>query len=109
MSKVVKNTGLNQILSQAQKLQGRLGRLEEEMKTKVVEASAGDGKVTAVVNGNREVIALNIDPSVINAENPELLENLIISAVNTALNNVREMVSHEMNKATGGFSIPGLM
>lgn len=109
MSKVVKNTGLNQILSQAQKLQGRLGRLEEEMKTKVVEASAGDGKVTAVVNGNREVIALNIDPSVINAENPELLENLIISAVNTALNNVREMVNHEMNKATGGFSIPGLM
>ena len=109
MSKVVRNTGLNQILSQAQKLQGRLGRLEEEMKSKVVEASAGDGKVTAVVNGNRELIALNIDPSVVNSENPELLENLVISAVNTALNNVREMVNHEMNKATGGFSIPGLM
>lgn len=109
MSKVVKNTGLNQILSQAQKLQGRLGRLEEEMKSRVVEASAGDGKVTAVVNGNRELIALTIDPSVLNSENPELLENLVISAVNTALNNVREMVNHEMNKATGGFSIPGLM
>jgi DNA-binding YbaB/EbfC family protein len=79
------------------------------MKSKVIEASAGDGKVTAVVNGNRELIALNIDPSVVNAENPELLENLIISAVNMALNNVREMVNHEMNKATGGFSIPGLM
>lgn len=103
------NTSLNQILSQAQKLQGRLGKLETEMKSKVVEASAGDGKVTAVVNGNRELIALNIDPSVLSSENPELLENLIISAVNTALNNVREMVNHEMNKATGGFSIPGLM
>ncbi len=103
------NTSLNQILSQAQKLQGRLGKLENDMKSKVVEASAGDGKVTAVVNGNRELIALNIDPSVLSSENPELLENLVISAVNTALNNVREMVNHEMNKATGGFSIPGLM
>ena len=103
------NTSLNRILSQAQKLQGRLGKLENDMKSKVVEASAGDGKVTAVVNGNRELIALNIDPSVLSSENPELLENLVISAVNTALNNVREMVNHEMNKATGGFSIPGLM
>jgi len=109
MSKVIKNTGLNQILSQAQKLQGRLGRLEEDMKSKVVEASAGDGKVTAVVNGNREVIALNIDPEVLKSDNPEYIENLIISAVNTALNNVREMMNYEMNVATGGFSIPGLM
>lgn len=105
----VKNTGLNQILSQAQRLQGKLGRLEDDMKTKVVEASAGDGKVTAVVNGNRELIALSIDPSVISSENPELLENLVVSAVNAALNNVREMVNHEMSKVTGGFSIPGLM
>ena len=109
MSKVIKNTGLNQILSQAQKLQGRLGRLEEDMKSKVVEASAGDGKVTAVVNGNREVIALNIDPEVLKSDNPEYIENLIISAVNTALNNVREMMNYEMNVATGGFSVPGLM
>lgn len=108
MRKAANNTSLNQILSQAQKLQGRLGRLEDEMKAKVVEASAGDGKVTAVVNGNRELIALNIDPAVASG-NPELLENLVISAVNTALNNVREMVNHEMNRATGGFSIPGLM
>ncbi len=109
MKKANTNTSLNQILSQAQRLQGRLGRLEDEMKSKVVEASAGDGKVTAVVNGNRELIALNIDKSVVSSENPELLENLIISAVNTALNNVREMTNYEMNKATGGFSIPGLM
>ncbi len=109
MSTVRNNTSLDKILKQAQKLQGQLGRLESDMKAKVVEASAGDGKVTAVVNGNRELIALNIDPSVLKSDNPELLENLIISAVNTALNNVREMVNHEMNKATGGFSIPGLM
>ena len=109
MKKGNTNTSLNQILSQAQRLQGRLGRLEAEMKSKGVEASAGDGKVTAVVNGNRELIALNIDKSVVTSENPELLENLVISAVNTALNNVREMTNYEMNKATGGFSIPGLM
>lgn len=109
MSTVRNNTSLDKILKQAQKLQGQLGRLESDMKAKVVEASAGDGKVTAVVNGNRELIALNIDPSVLKSDNPELLENLVISAVNTALNNVREMVNHEMNKATGGFSIPGLM
>ena len=109
MSTVRNNTSLDRILKQAQKLQGQLGRLESDMKAKVVEASAGDGKVTAVVNGNRELIALNIDPSVLKSDNPDLLENLVISAVNTALNNVREMVNHEMNKATGGFSIPGLM
>ena len=109
MSKLNKNTGLNQILAQAQKLQGKLSQLEGDMKSKVVEATAGDGKVTAVVNGNRELIALNIDPSVLEGNNPELLENLIISAVNAALGNVREMVNYEMNRATGGFSIPGLM
>ena len=109
MSTVRNNTSLDRILKQAQKLQGQLGRLESDMKAKVVEASAGDGKVTAVVNGNRELIALNIDPSVLKSDNPELLENLVISAVNAALNNVREMVNHEMNNATGGFSIPGLM
>ncbi len=104
-----KGTGLNQILTQAQRLQGKLGRLEDDLKSKIVEASAGNGKVTAVVNGNRELLALSIDPSVISADNPELLENLVVSAVNTALSNMREMVNTEMNKVTGGFSIPGLM
>ncbi|MFA5624207.1 MAG: YbaB/EbfC family nucleoid-associated protein [Bradymonadales bacterium] len=107
--KKAKNTGINQILSQAQKIQGKLGRLEDDMKTKIVEASAGDGKVTAVVNGNRELIALSIDPSLINSDNPELLETMIISGVNAALEGVREMLNHEMTKATNGFSIPGLM
>lgn len=101
--------GLNNILNQAQRLQGKLGRLEDEMKSKTVEASAGNGKVTAVINGNRELLALSIAPDVISSENPELLENLIISAVNLALENAREMVNQEMSKVTGGFSIPGLM
>lgn len=101
--------GLNQILSQAQKLQSKLNRLEEDMRGKIVEASAGDGKVTAVVNGNRELLALTIDPDVVTENNPELLENLIISAINLALTNAREMVNQEMSKVTGGFSIPGLM
>ena len=101
--------GLNQLINQAQKLQSKIGRIEEEMKGKIVEASAGDGKVTAVINGNRELLALNIAPEVVSADNPELLENLIISAVNLALENVREMVNQEMNNATGGFSLPGMM
>jgi len=104
-----KGGGLNQILNQAQRLQGKLGKLEDEMKGRTVEASAGNGKVTAVVNGNRELLALTIDPSVVESNNPELLENLVISAVNLALENVREMVNQEMSKVTGGFSIPGLM
>ena len=101
--------GLNNILNQAQRLQGKLGRLEDEMKSKTVEASAGNGKVTAVINGNRELLGLSIAPEVISSENPELLENLIISAINLALENAREMVNQEMSKVTGGFSIPGLM
>lgn len=104
-----KGGGLNQILNQAQKLQSKLTRLEDDMKGKVVEASAGDGKVTAVVNGNRELLALTIDPTVIEEGNQELIENLIISAVNLALENARDMVNQEMSKVTGGFSIPGLM
>ena len=66
-------------------------------------------QVTAVINGNRELLALSIAPEVISSENPELLENLIISAINLALENAREMVNQEMSKVTGGFSIPGLM
>ena len=104
-----KGGGLNQILNQAQRLQGKLGKLEDEMKARTVEASAGNGKVTVVVNGNRELLALTIDPSVVESGTPELLENLVISAVNLALENVREMVNQEMSKVTGGFSIPGLM
>lgn len=101
--------GLNQILSQAQKLQTKLNKLEDEMRGKIIEASAGGGKVTAVVNGNRELLALTIDPNVIKEGNPELVENLIVSAINLALGNAREMVNQEMSKVTGGFSIPGLM
>ena len=101
--------GLNNILTQAQRLQGKLGRLEDDMKSRTVEASAGDGKVTAVVNGNRELLALTIAPEVIASNNPELLENLVISAVNLALDNARAMVNEEMTAVTGGFSIPGLL
>ncbi|MDX9719543.1 MAG: YbaB/EbfC family nucleoid-associated protein [Myxococcota bacterium] len=107
MRKSKSSGGLNQILSQAQRLQSKLENLKEDMKSKVVEASAGNGKVTAVVNGNRELLALNIDPSI--TGNPELLENLIISAVNLALETAKEMVDKEMSQLTGGFSIPGIM
>lgn len=98
--------GFNQILQQAKKMQDRLVKLQEEMGDKTVEAQSGGGMVTCVVNGRQEIVSLKISPEVLEEKDNELLEDLIMAAVNEGLDRSREMVQEEMSKVTGGMQMP---
>jgi DNA-binding YbaB/EbfC family protein len=100
--------GMGGLLKQAQKLQAQIGRIQEEMAEKTTEASSGGGMVTVVINGKQEVISVTIDPEVVNAGDVEMLQDLIVAAVNEAVRKSQEMVAEEMKKITGGLSVPGL-
>jgi len=86
-----------------------LAKIQEELAGKTVEAASGGGMVRVTVNGQLALTSIKIDPSVINSEEKEMLEDLVLAAVNEGLRRAREMVSEEMAKVTGGFKIPGLM
>lgn len=98
--------GFNQILQQAKKMQDRLMKLQEEMADKTVEAQSGGGMVSCVVNGRQEVVSLKISSEVLEEKDNELLEDLIVAAVNEGLDRSREMVQEEMSKVTGGMQMP---
>jgi hypothetical protein len=100
---------MGDLLKQAQEMQGRIAKIQEELGQKTVEGSAGGGMVQVTVNGQFNLITVKIEPSVINPAEKEMLEDLIAAAVNDAMRKAREMVSTEMSKITGGFKIPGLM
>lgn len=87
-------------------MQDRLVKLQEEMGDKTVEAQSGGGMVTCVVNGRQEIVSLKISPEVLEEKDNELLEDLILAAVNEGLNRSREMVQEEMSKVTGGMQMP---
>jgi len=96
-------------MKQAKKIQERIAGIQAELETKTVEATAGGGMVSVVVNGKFELLSLKIDREVVNPEDVEMLQDLITAAVNEGVRKAREMVSTEMSKITGGFNIPGLM
>jgi hypothetical protein len=96
-------------MKQAQKIQAQIARVQEEMASKSVEATVGGGMVTAVVNGKYELVSLKIEEDVVKSEDIEMLQDLIVAAVNEGIRNAQEMVSGEMSKITGGLNIPGLM
>ncbi|HEA68193.1 MAG TPA: YbaB/EbfC family nucleoid-associated protein [Desulfobacterales bacterium] len=101
--------GMGKMLKQAQKLQSNMAKLQEEMAEKTVEATAGGGMVKVVANGKHQILSIQIEKEVVDPEDVEMLQDLIIAAVNEALEKSQEMVSVEMNKLTGGLNIPGLM
>jgi len=101
--------GLGNILKQAQEMHGKISQLQEEMANKTVEASAGGGMVTVVINGKQQVLSIRIDPEVVNREDVDMLQDLICAAVNEAIRKSQEMMTEEMKKITGGLSIPGLL
>lgn len=101
--------GMGGLLKQAQEMQSKLAKVQEELAHKTVEATSGGGMVSVTVSGQFAVTAIKIDPSVISAEDAEMLEDLVLAAVNEGMRRAREMVSEEMGKLTGGFKIPGLM
>jgi len=95
-------------MKQAQQMQKRMLEIREELANRTVEATVGGGMVTAVVNGQQEVVSLHITPEVVDPDDTEMLEDLIVAAVNEALQQSQEMMSAEMSKLTGGIKIPGL-
>ena len=82
--------------------------MQEELSEKTVEASAGGGMIVAVANGKQELVSIQIEREVIDPDDAEMLQDLIMAAVNDALNRAREMMNEEMGKVTQGMNIPGL-
>ena len=96
------------IMKQAKKMQEQMGKIQEELETKTVEAQAGGGMVRVVVNGKFNVVSIKIEKEVVNPEDVEMLQDLIVAAVNEGVRKAQEMASQEMAKVTGGLGIPGL-
>ncbi|HRT27393.1 MAG TPA: YbaB/EbfC family nucleoid-associated protein [Syntrophales bacterium] len=96
------------IIKQAQQMQAKMVKLQEELASRTVEASAGGGMVTAVVNGKHELVSLKVEKDVVNPDDVEMLQDLIVAAVNEAVRKAQEMAQAEMAKLTGGLQIPGL-
>ncbi len=99
---------MQEVLRQAQRMQERLARVQEELAEKTVEASSGGGMVTAVVNGRQEVVSIRIEKEVVSPEDVNLLQDLVTGAVNEAMSRSRKMMADEMAKITGGMNLPGL-
>jgi len=100
--------GLGNILKQAQQMHTKISQLQEQMADKTVEAGSGGGMVNIVMNGRQEVLSVRIDPEVVNREDIEMLQDLIVAAVNEAIRKSQEMMAEEMKKITGGLNIPGI-
>lgn len=97
----------NTIMKQAKKMQERMANLQKELEAKTIEAQAGGGMVSVVVNGKYEIVSLKIEKEVVNPEDIEMLQDLIAAAVNEGIRKAQEMASSEMSKITGGLNIPG--
>lgn len=96
------------LLKQAQKMQKEITRIQEDLKERVVEGSAGGGMVKSHVNGSRELLSIKIDPSVVDPEDVELLEDLVTAAVKQGLNAAKELQDKELGGLTGGMAFPGM-
>lgn len=99
---------IGNIMKQAKKMQEKIGRLQQELETKTIEAQSGGGMVRVIVNGKFEVVSLKIEKEVVNPEDIEMLQDLIAAAVNEGIRKSQEMASSEMAKITGGLGIPGM-
>ena len=99
---------MGQLMKQAQQIQTKMAKLQEDLGDRTVEASSGGGMVIAVANGRQEVLSVKIEPEVIDPDDAEMLQDLIIAAVNDALTKAKDMVNEEMGKLTKGMNIPGM-
>lgn len=97
-----------EMLKQAQEMQARLAKLQEELAGRTVEASSGGGMVSVVANGRQEILSVKIEKEVVSPDEVDLLQDLVRAAVNEALSRSREMMAAEMAKITGGMNLPGL-
>jgi DNA-binding YbaB/EbfC family protein len=100
--------GMGNMLKQAQQLQAKMLKMQEELAERTVETTAGGGMVKVVANGKQQIVSIRIEKEVVDPDDVEMLQDLVLAAVNDALSKAQEMVSAEMSKITGGMSIPGL-
>jgi len=100
---------MKNLMKQAQQLQTKMAKLQDEMADKTIEASAGGGMVKVIANGKQEIVSIHIEKEVVDPEDVEMLQDLIQAAVNEALVQSQKMVTEQMNKLTGGMNIPGMM
>ena len=100
--------GMGNMMKQAQQLQSKMMKLQEELADKTVESSSGGGMVKVTANGRQQIVSIQIEKEVVDPDDVEMLQDLILAAVNDALAKAQEMVSSEMGKLTGGLNIPGL-
>lgn len=101
--------GFGNIVKQAQMMQQKMARMQEELAERHFEATAGGGMVTAVVTGRQKLVSLKVEKSVVDPEDVEMLQDLVVAAVNEALKKSQELAQAEMGKLTGGLNIPGLV
>ncbi|KXZ40785.1 hypothetical protein SAMN05661008_01806 [Alkalithermobacter thermoalcaliphilus JW-YL-7 = DSM 7308] len=99
---------MNNMLKQVQKMQREMEKMQNELAQKEVEASVGGGAVTVRANGKKEIVSVEIKPEVVDPDDIEMLQDLVLSAVNEALRSADEMMNSQMSKLTGGMNIPGL-
>ena len=99
---------MGNLLKQAQQFQAKMAKLQEELGERTVEASSGGGMVAVVANGKQEILSVTIEPEVIDPEDKEMLQDLIVAAVNDALTKAKNMMQEEMGKLTHGLNLPNL-
>jgi DNA-binding YbaB/EbfC family protein len=107
MPKPPKQPNLNQILQQAQQMQAEMAKAQEELKSEEIEASAGGGTVTVKVTGDLELREVRIDPGAVDPDDVELLQDMVLAAVNEALRSAQELASSRLGAATGGLGGAG--
>ena len=96
------------MMKKVQKMQADMKKMQEELKTRTVEASVGGGAVTVVMNGEKIIESFKLNPTAVDPEDVEMLEDLVLSAVNEALRSAEEMMSSGMSKVTSGLNLPGM-
>ena len=99
---------MGNLVKQAQKMQAKIQQLQEELGDNTVTAAAGGGMVSVEANGRQEIVSIKLEKEVVDPDDLDMLQDLILAAVNEALKKSQEMVSSEMQKITGGMNIPGL-
>jgi nucleoid-associated protein EbfC len=101
--------GMNDLFKRAQELQSKLAEIQAEAEKKTVEVASGGGMVTVVVNGKLQVLKIRIEPQVLESGDREMLEDLVVAAVNEGIRKAQQMTAEAMSRVTGGLKIPGLM
>jgi len=100
--------GMGNLAKLAQQMQADMARVEQELRSLQVEGSAGGGVVKAVVTGKQEIVSVTIDPSVVDPEDVDMLQDLVVAAVGDALASARSMAEEKLSRVTGGLQIPGM-